>query len=322
MSGEKREMVVSEQESGMRLFLFLQRRLSDCPPPSVLHRWVRSGQVRVNKGRTKAYNILEAGDFVRVPPFATARQYEADQAVRAKEKGGSLDLGRGIVVLAEEDDYLVLVKPAGLAVHPGTGIDDCVTKRLKTAFSGQPFCPAPAHRLDRHVSGILLVGTSHAGLKKLSAWLSGGEMTKTYLAWVAGDWRFSGPVTLEDYLKKLPAGKDGADVVSVVTKDEPGARHSSLIAEPLARLEKGETAAITVDGATLLKINLETGRTNQIRAQLPARGHPIIGDGRHGGPRFSGLLLHAFHVALPNGKEYASLPSWPGQFTIPPSLPL
>ena len=139
---------VTAAEAGQKLLQFLSRRFEE--PQSVLHRWIRTGQVRINGGRAKPFDRVELNDEIRVPPFAGA----GTKAERVPASSGGKELPP---IVAETADVIVFCKPSGLPVHPGTGHTDSLTTRLEAAFAGSPFIPAPVHRLDRDTSGLLLV---------------------------------------------------------------------------------------------------------------------------------------------------------------------
>ena len=142
---------VTEAEAGQKLLQFLSRRFDE--PQGVLHRWIRTGQVRINGGRAKPFDRVALNDEIRVPPFAGAGS-------QPDSPSSPLSAQPLPPIVAETDDVIVFCKPSGLPVHPGTGHTDSLTTRLEAAFAGSPFIPAPVHRLDRDTSGLLRVGTT------------------------------------------------------------------------------------------------------------------------------------------------------------------
>lgn len=197
---------VTAAEAGQKLLQFLSRRFDE--PQGVLHRWIRTGQVRINGGRAKPFDRVELGDEIRVPPFAGA----GAKTERASAPSGGVELPP---IVAETDDVIVFCKPSGLPVHPGTGHTDSLTARLEAAFAGSPFIPAPVHRLDRDTSGLLLVGKTYAAVRRLSDALAAhdGSVAKDYLAWVQGECPWSRPKRLEDHLAKRTVGAQGREKV-------------------------------------------------------------------------------------------------------------
>jgi len=314
-------LTVTPEEQGMKLLRFLECRLRGHTPQSMLHKWIRTGQVRVNKGRTGPYHLLEQGDTVRMPPFAVTRQVQASPVFPYSGP----DLGPGLRILGQTGDYMALAKNAGLPVQPGSANTDSVVERLRAAFLGEPFIPAPAHRLDKHTSGVLLAGRSHTAQRRLHALFRENAVRKEYLAWVPGAWPYKKAVLLQDRLEQQ-ADASGYERMAAL----PGGRTIELFRTDAPREEEpGQALSVilpvhspqVIREATLLLIRLLTGRKHQIRVQLASRGFPIIGDARYGGPVFRPMLLHAFTLALPPergeeeaGPEWSLLPEWPALF--------
>ncbi|WP_243439942.1 RluA family pseudouridine synthase [Fundidesulfovibrio soli] len=288
---------VSAAEAGQKLVQYLGRVLGEDAPGSVLMRWIRTGQVRVDGKRAKPFDRVAEGQSVRIPPFAELRPVEERAGA-----GAPLDLP----VLAETPDWLVIAKPAGLPVHPGSGWTDSVQTRLAQAFAGSAFVPTIAHRLDRDTSGVLLAARTHQALTRAHAMLAARETDKRYLCWVLGEWGLSAlrePVEMADRLEK--AGAPGRERMEA---GEEG-KEARLVAVPLR---------IEADRA-LLEVRLLTGRTHQIRAQLASRGHPIAGDAKYGGGK-PPMRLHAWKLTI--GEEtFACPPPWSGRWDAGPFLP-
>ncbi|WMW64261.1 RluA family pseudouridine synthase [Nitratidesulfovibrio liaohensis] len=335
-------LVVTAAEAGQKLVQYLHRRCG--APQSAIQRWVRTGQVRINGGRCKPFDRVAEGDVVRVPPFALAGAQDVDTVTDGASRhspgtGSGKDMaGKSAVppqslpplpspppIVGEAEGLLVLLKPAGMAVQPGTGHADCVTARLAARYAGADFLPTPAHRLDRDTSGLLLVATSYARLRALSDAFAAREgLVKEYLARVAGRWPHDGALTLRDRLEKQ--GTPGHQKVRRVGGNGAASRavmsdgHDSHAADGDAA---GRHAACTVtplrrgDAASLLLVRLHTGRTHQIRVQLAERGHPIVGDRKYGGPACAlGMLLHAVRLTLPDGERFTALPDWTGRWQV------
>ena len=311
-------------EAGEKLLRFLERRLSDAPPTSVLHRWIRTGQVRVNGGRAKPFTLLQADDEVRVPPFAVPRpvlgagpSYKSTLTSKGcaptpkepADKSPSFpDLGTDLPIVALDGDVLVLAKPAGLAVQPGTGQSDSVVDRLRAAFAEHAFIPAPVHRLDAPTSGLLLVALSRRARTELHAAFAQGGIRKEYLAWAAGVPASNESFVMHDYLEKQ-ADAHGFERMAQSSKGSAGGKEALAEATPLRRLSTPLPAA-------LLLIHLHTGRTHQIRSQLALRGLPLVGDRKYGGPAHSTLLLHCFRLTLPDGRSFELPPPWPAPYAL------
>ena len=304
-------LTVNQAEQGMKLLNFLSRRLENSAPSGELHRWIRSGQVRINGKRAHAFDRLVAGDSVRLPPFAgdAARQDAADIVVAPNE-----DLGHGLRILVAAPDFLALEKPSGLPSQPGSKQDADVTGLLRQRFATSPYIPAPAHRLDKKTSGILLAGRTHEAQEKLHALFArhdGDDVKKTYLAWVLGTFPYDGEHVLTDFLAKEADAGTRFERVRAVSK-EAGK-------EAKSRVSLVETRKTPLGPASLVRIVLETGRTHQIRVQLAIRNLPIIGDLKYKGLAYPLMLLHAHSLAFPwKGKTVAltSLPEWPEAFAV------
>lgn len=298
---EKNTFLVSEAESGQKLFQCLARRLHDADDTS-LHRWIRTGQVRVNGGRKKAFDRLQAGDEVRLPPFADLRETDG---VPDGASGPSPCLP-GLDIAFQDDSVMILNKPGGLPVHPGTGHTDSVTTRLEKACAGAPFVPSPLHRLDRDTSGLLVVARTYTALRALSDAFAHRQVQKEYLVWCVGHWPHTEPVRLEHRL--LKSGPSGRERVRASADDT--AKDAALTVHPLKCRQS----------ASLLRVELHTGRTHQIRVQLAESGHPVAGDGKYGGKAAillgTPLMLHAFRLQV-DGRCWTVPPSWAGPWAVP-----
>ncbi len=255
-----RSVVVDEESAGQRLDNFLIRHLKGVPKTHV-YRIIRSGEVRVNKGRAGADTRVAAGDVVRVPPVRTSERAAGKLALAAP--------GREFPVLLEDEALLALDKPAGVAVHGGSGVSFGVIEQLRQARPQARFLEL-VHRLDRETSGILLVARKRSALKHLQDQFRDRETGKTYLALVIGDWPASRKVIDAPLHKYLLA--DGERRVKVVGKDDPDGMKSVTLVKVRERLT----------GFTLLEVTIKTGRTHQIRVHLASQGHPIAGDDKYG----------------------------------------
>jgi 23S rRNA pseudouridine955/2504/2580 synthase len=292
MTREVRNITVTPEEAGQKIVSFIARRLGELVPQSAVMRWIRTGQVRLDGGRTRPFVRVGAGQIVRLPP-CELKAVPAEPGTHAPP----------FPVIYEDDALVAIDKPHGLPVHPGSGWADSVQTRLEAAYPGASFAPTPVHRLDRDTTGILLIAKTYEKLGELHQLLRDRQIGKEYLAWVAG--RFGGEEhclrVLRDELEKTgPAGHERVQTGS------------------------GKTAVTEAfvlkasDQATLLRLRILTGRTHQIRAQLAARGHPLIGDRKYGGP-LGHMMLHAWRVSLPD-LILAWPPSWTGRWAVSPGL--
>jgi 23S rRNA pseudouridine955/2504/2580 synthase len=264
-------ITVDAESAGQRLDNFLFRHLKGVPKTHV-YRIIRSGEVRINKGRAQAETRIETGDVLRLPPVRISP--------RAEEGATPPAPAREFPVLLEDDAVLAIDKPAGVAVHGGSGVSFGVIEQLRTARPGAKFLEL-VHRLDRETSGILLVAKKRSALVALQDQFRERETGKTYLALVEGTWPANKKVLDAPLAKYLLPG-DGAGAgerrVRVVAKDHPDAMRAVTLVRVLARLTlPGDAAPLS-----LLAVTIKTGRTHQIRVHLASAGHAIAGDDKYG----------------------------------------
>ena len=263
------ERRISADQAGQRLDKFLKRCLPTVPV-SHLYKLVRTRKVRVNGRRAGEETLLAEGDLV------TIRGDEQKLLAPATPEGlrrSSFTRLPPLHVLHEDPDLLAVDKPAGLAVHPGSGISGATLVELARAHVERQQGPAPTgdflaspgHRLDRDTSGVVLVAKSRRCMVRLTELFTAGRVKKRYLALVKG--RFSslqGTIDLplaEHEQTSLSRARHGVKLQSAIT-------HYQVVAS-------GKQAS-------LLVCRIETGRTHQIRRHLAAIGHPVLGDRRHG----------------------------------------
>ncbi|AMM26812.1 RluA family pseudouridine synthase [Variovorax sp. PAMC 28711] len=289
-------MTVDAESAGQRLDNFLFRHLKGVPKTHV-YRIIRSGEVRINKGRAQAETRVEAGDVLRLPPVRIS--------TRAEEGATPPAPPREFPVLLEDDALLAIDKPAGVAVHGGSGVSFGVIEQLRTARPAAKFLEL-VHRLDRETSGILLVARKRSALLALQDQFRERETGKTYLALVEGAWPANKKVldsSLAKYL--LPEGERR---VRVVPKDHPDAMHAVTLVRVLARVAlHGDASPLT-----LLAVTIKTGRTHQIRVHLASAGHAIAGDDKYGESGRQRALQKL-------GLKRMFLHAWRLQFTHPAS---
>ena len=272
---------VDEDSAGQRLDNFLMRHLKGVPKTHV-YRIIRSGEVRINKGRVTADTRVEAGDLVRLPPIRLSeRAGEKSQAMAsASGKTGGFVPAKDFPVLFEDDTFLAINKPAGVAVHGGSGVSFGVIEQLRMARPQAKFLEL-VHRLDRETSGILLVAKKRSALKNLQDQFRERETGKTYLAMVLGIWPERLKVLDKPLHKYLLAGKDGGAEgerrVKVVAKGDPDGMPSLTLVKVRATTEAGAPQPYS-----LLEVTIKTGRTHQIRVHLASEGFSIAGDDKYG----------------------------------------
>ena len=255
-------LTVDEESAGQRLDNFLIRHLKGVPKTHV-YRIIRTGEVRVNKGRASADTRVQTGDVVRVPPVRVATP-DADAPPVP---------GREFPVLMEDDHMLAINKPAGVAVHGGSGVSFGVIEQLRQARPAARMLEL-VHRLDRETSGVLLVAKKRSALTRLQDQFRDRETGKTYLALVHGQWPSNKKVIdlpLQRYL--LPDGVgEGERRVRIAVLTDPGAQRAITLVR-VSRL---------VGDFSLLEVTIKTGRTHQIRVHLASQGYPIVGDDKYG----------------------------------------
>ena len=329
-------VTVDEDYAGQRLDNFLIRQLKGVPKTHV-YRIIRSGEVRVNKGRAHADTRVESGDIVRLPPVRTSERAEQKAQIMAQEvarHGASSTVG-GYAPAAEfpilfEDDFLLAIdKPAGVAVHGGSGVSFGIIEQLRMARPEADFLEL-VHRLDRETSGILLIAKRRMALKLLQEQFRERETDKVYLALVSGDWPAKQRVidkALHKYL--LPNGERR---VKIVPNDHPDGMRSVTLVKVKAQIAANPLAPNTP--FSLLEVTIKTGRTHQIRVHLAGEGHPIAGDDKYGdfelnktlqrssldSPSLKRMFLHAWSLKFNHPKTrkavqlQASLPEELQQF--------
>jgi len=288
---EVRLITVDEGGAGQRLDNFLLRHLKGVPKTHV-YRIIRSGEVRVNKARAGADTRLDVGDVVRVPPVRTS-----DAAARKAERPAP---AREFPVLLEDEHLIALDKPAGVAVHGGSGVSFGVIEQLRQARPEARFLEL-VHRLDRETSGILLIARKRSALKHLQDQFRERETGKTYLALVLGDWPERLKV-IDAPLHKYVQPDSGERRVKVVARDDADGQRAITLVKVRERLP----------GFSLLEVTIKTGRTHQIRVHLAAQGHPIAGDDKYGDFERNKALQK-------QGLRRMFLHAWRLQFTHPAS---
>ncbi|GGP17522.1 RluA family pseudouridine synthase [Silvimonas iriomotensis] len=274
---------ITSEQAGQRLDNFLLRELKGVPKSRV-YKIIRGGEVRVNKGRVDVTYRLETGDVVRVPPV---RMAEAPDIAPAQAAAQRIDLP----ILFEDDAMLAINKPAGLAVHGGSGVNFGVIELLRAQRPDAKFLEL-VHRLDRETSGILMVAKKRSALVKLHDMLRDNHnIDKRYLAMVAGVWPDDKRhVRFKLFKYHTPEGErrvrvaaDGQEAHTIVYRRRVGEQYS------------------------LVECELKTGRTHQIRVHLASSGFPILGDEKYGDfalnkqlPKegLKRMFLHAWQLTL------------------------
>jgi 23S rRNA pseudouridine955/2504/2580 synthase len=285
--GEVKILSVAAAEDGVRLDRWLRRRWPHLGQTHI-HKLARSGQLRVDGARIKADTRLTAGAVVRVPPLPDAPPPEARDGISERDAAFARSL-----VLYEDEEVLVLNKPAGLAVQGGTKTSHHID-RLLSAWGEGLERPRLTHRLDRDTSGVMVLGKSPAAAARLSGGFARRSARKTYWALVEGNPR---PVDGVIDLALAKTGVGDRELVTVVDPKDP--RAQPAVTEFVTVSRAGPRAA-------WLALRPQTGRTHQLRAHLLALGHPILGDPKYNNEKsveVSGplkLQLHARRLTIPH----------------------
>jgi 23S rRNA pseudouridine955/2504/2580 synthase len=278
---------ITEQEAGQRIDNLLMRHFKTVPRSRV-YRLLRKGEVRVNRKRVDAEYRVAAGDEVRLPPVRIDRSSEPGRP------SSSLQELIERAVIYQDKHLLVIDKPSGVAVHGGSGMSHGVIEALRASRPRETL--ELVHRLDRDTSGCLAVARDRATLTSLHALIRESGMHKTYLGLVSGSWqlgtkRIDAPLATDDrrhgerHVRVAAAGKDSVSVF------KPVQFFGSL--------------------ATLMEIDIPTGRTHQIRVHAAFAGHPLLGDDKYGDRERNAelkrhglrrIFLHAHSIAF----------DWPG----------
>ena len=263
--GRVRRILAGPAGDGQRLDNFLLRELKGVPRSRV-YRLLRRGEVRVNGGRAKPEYRLAADDLVRLPP---TRETSDKDGVPARVPD-SLQAAVRNALIHEDERILAFNKPAGLAVHGGSGLSFGLIEALRALRPDEPL--ELAHRLDRDTSGCLIVARTRAALRELHALLREGQVEKHYTALVAGHWQLG--------RKKIDA--------PVLTNTRQGG-------ERMVRVHSEGKVAVSIfaprehyrDLASLMDVEIHTGRTHQIRVHAAFAGHPVAGDEKYGQREFN-----------------------------------
>jgi len=251
-----RLVTVEAGEAGQRVDNFLIRRAPGVPRGHI-YRIIRTGQVRINSGRCKPTRKLIEGDIVRIPPLKTVNKAQVSVPDDLAERVASR-------IVFEHDDLLVVDKPAGLAVHGGSGLPYGLIDALRQ-YQDNPSLEL-VHRIDKGTSGCLLIARNNGVNRQLQDLFRERLVNKRYVALVAGQWPQSQTTVTVPLLKNQDAG--GQRKVMVADGGQSAVSH-------FKRLER-------FNEATLLEVAIETGRTHQIRVHTQHEGFSIVGDERYG----------------------------------------
>lgn len=280
------QVTIDEEEGGQRLDNYLFRRAKGVPK-SHIYRIVRGGEVRVNGKRVEAAYRLVTGDVLRIPPMRVADR-SSDEAARTA--AGKREKLIALRIVHEDEALLVVDKPAGVAVHGGSGISFGIIEQLRAARPDARFLEL-VHRLDRDTSGLLMIAKKRSALVKLHEHLREGRIHKRYLAGVIGPWPEARRQVRAPLVKfNLP---DGERRVRVADKNDTDGMAAHTIFNLVERFHGAD------GDFALLDVELKTGRTHQIRVHLAHLGRPILGDEKYGDFALNRRLTRPVAVGVP-----------------------
>lgn len=261
-------ITVAEHEAGQRLDNYLIKILKGVPK-SHIHRIIRAGEVRLNKKRCKPDSRIQTGDLLRIPPVRTAEKQ------RSSENRAQAVPAREFTIIYEDDALLVIDKPAGTAVHGGSGVSFGVIEQIRRARPETRYLEL-VHRLDKDTSGLLMIAKKRSALVKLHEAIRNDHPKKIYLALGVGK------LPNDSFHVKLPLFKyTGAQGEKMVRVSEDG-QSAHTIFRVLNRFSDDLLHQVGLSQLTLVQATLKTGRTHQIRVHLQSQHCPIAGDERYG----------------------------------------
>src|ERR1700694_2554797 len=292
---------VTADEAGQRIDNFLMRHFKTVPRSRV-YRLLREGEVRVTRKRVDAEYRIQEGYEVRLPPV------RIDTGEEPRQPSSSLLELIERAVIFQDRHLLVIDKPAGVAVHGGSGMSFGVIEALRASRPRETL--ELVHRLDRDTSGCLLVARDRTTLTALHALIRNGGMHKTYLALVAGSWQL---------------GTKRIDAPLATDNRQHGERHVRVAAAGKDSVSVFKPVEFVGPLATLMEVDIPTGRTHQIRVHASFAGHPLLGDDKYGdrdrnaelkSKRLTRTLLHAQSVAFEwpdSGVQFHASAPLPGE---------
>ena len=261
-------ITVAEHEAGQRLDNYLIKILKGVPK-SHIHRIIRAGEVRLNKKRCKPDSRIQTGDLLRIPPVRTAEKQ------RSSENRAQAVPAREFTIIYEDDALLVIDKPAGIAVHGGSGVSFGVIEQIRRARPETRYLEL-VHRLDKDTSGLLMIAKKRSALVKLHEAIRNDHPKKIYLALGVGK------LPNDSFHVKLPLFKyTGAQGEKMVRVSEDG-QSAHTIFRVLNSFSDDLLHQVGLSHLTLVQATLKTGRTHQIRVHLQSQHCPIAGDERYG----------------------------------------
>lgn len=335
-----KEFTIKSHEAGQKLDKYLMRVL-DQAPKSFVYKMLRKKNIVLNDKKADGHEVLKEKDTIKIyfaddtfDKFSTLhvkalRDTDAPAAIR-ETANDPVRSDRSLIpeIVYEDDDILILNKPAGLLSQKAAvgdySANDFVLEYLLT--SGQltkedllTFRPSICNRLDRNTSGLLIAGKSMQGLQQMSAQLKSRSMQKYYRCLVAGnvkqDAHLTGYLTKDHATNQVTITPENGVKKIMNDSDKIKKKNHKKFGKQQEKAAFIETAYHPISryhGITLLEVHLITGRSHQIRAHLASIGHPILGDGKYGNEKLNrklrkelnvtGQLLHAYRMEFPDGR--------------------
>ncbi len=279
-------LIVQKEESEQKLLNFIERHTN--ASKNEIHKWIRKGDVRVNKKRVDAFDRINFNDEIRLPPFAELKSIQINEENK---------IHYVLDKIYEDSELLVINKDCGLAVQGGTNQEISIVDILKEEYPNCPFMPTPAHRLDKDTSGLLLIAKSYTMLRELHSAFSDKEnaqLKKYYYAKVENILIDNAWQDWEDYL--------------IIQEDSNGFGKTCISNNKEGQYALSKVCSYDKD-KNILEIELITGRKHQIRAQASARNMPLLGDIKYGGKKADRLYLHAHKIIWKN-QEFIAPIDW------------
>ncbi len=318
------EIIINEANEGQRLNKFLGKYL-DAAPQSFIYKMLRKKNIKLNKRKVTGNEVLKATDTIQI--------FMSDEAIMNFRKDGKVpavtvkqqsilqlktpvkDSLAGIPILYEDEDIIILNKPAGVLSQKAQPDDYSLNERIVDYYHSKNnadslFVPSVCNRLDRNTSGIILAGMSLKGSQMLSRILKDRTLDKYYLTIVSG--KVEKASTIKGFLTKKASHNQVVVYQTIEEATKNGVEKPAFIETQYEPIDYGRFCNLDF---TLLKVKLVTGKTHQIRAHLRSIGHPIIGDGKYGLKSVNAVtkkefglkhqLLHAYEITFPSGLEVA-----------------
>lgn len=281
-------ITINQDEARQRLDNYLIKKLKGVPK-SHIYLIIRTGQIRINKKRVKNHYKLLNNDILRIPPINLANRKINKNSIPKID----------IPIIYEDETLLITNKPSGLASHGGSGISWGVIEILRNKYSNIKYLEL-IHRLDKDTSGLLMIAKKRSILTKIHELMRNNEIEKEYITLCIGNW----PLNLKDV--KLPLLKTtNANNEKFVKVDEKGIYSHSIFS-----IEKN------YNGFSLIKVQLKTGKTHQIRVHMQQAGYPIACDEKYGNFLYNKKLkklglkrmfLHAYKLKFKHPKNNLNL---------------